>query len=72
MNTTSKGISGSPLYKFHADMEKAEVIGVHVGGGRVMGNEAIPLSYHFQTADSSFKKNTKENYDGKYKLIFIR
>ena len=55
-------------------MEKAEVIGVHVGRGRLVsvGSAAVALSYHIQTADSSFKKNTKENYDGKYKLIFIR
>ena len=66
MNTTSKGISGSPLYKFHPGMEKAQVIGVHVGGGRVMGNAAVPLSYHIKAPDSSFKKYTKEEYGGNY------
>ena len=53
MNSTSNGVSGSPLYKINPDTKQALAIGVHVGGGRVMGYAAVPLSYHFKNAKIS-------------------
>ena len=54
MNSSSNGVSGSPLYKFDAGAKKALAIGVHVGGGQVMGYAAVPLSNHFETAKNAF------------------
>ena len=39
-------------------------IGVHVGGGRVMGYAAVPLSNHFETIQSSDSNRYFEEQDG--------
>ena len=65
MNTTDNGISGSPLYKLHAGMEKALVIGVHVGGSPVLGNAAVPVSYHLEPAENSFSSTDTSKSSGK-------
>ena len=74
-NTTSNGISGSPLYRLQPGMKNALVIGVHVGASRVMGNAAIPISYHFEPAESSFSgiyapKATGKNLHLNNNIIF--
>ena len=72
MNSMSNGVSGSPLYKFHKGMKKALAIGVHVGGGRVMGYAAVPLSKHIETVKSSFTDTKKSKIPSKYLPIFVR
>ena len=71
MDTTTKGISGSPLYKFDPDMKKALAIGVHVGGNRDTGNAAVPLWYHNELRETLHLYTDQNKITGKLLPIFI-
>ena len=48
-DATSPGQSGSPLYYIDEDKKKAFVVATHVGGNRIIGNSAVPISNHMKT-----------------------
>ena len=48
-DATSPGQSGSPLYYIDDDKKKAFVVATHVGGNRIIGNSAVPISNHMKT-----------------------
>ena len=48
-DNTSPGQSGSPLYYVDPGQKKAFAVGVHVGGNRIIGNSAVPISNHMKT-----------------------
>ena len=52
-------------------MKRALVIGVHVGGSQNLGNASIPVSYHFEAAESSFSNTSTPKPSGK-NLYMIR
>ena len=55
---TASGMSGSPLFFFDKNQKKAIVVGVHVGGSKIIANCAIPISYHMETTRTWRKKSS--------------
>ena len=49
---TGQGMSGSPLYFMDEQQKKAYVVGIHVGGSKILANTAVPITYHMKTIES--------------------
>ena len=55
---TAKGMSGSPLFFIDKNQNKAMVVGVHVGGSKLVANWAVPISYHKETMEAWSEKSS--------------
>ena len=54
---TGQGMSGSPLYFMDEKQDKAYVVGVHVGGSKILGNTAVSISYHMKLLNQLSNSN---------------
>ena len=51
-DTTTGGMSGSPLFYMDEIKKKAFVVGAHVGGSKILANTAVPISQHMKTIET--------------------